>query len=54
MHVEQLGEIIPPPIHNTVGVCNQEIYPYINFLNSITTVNLTIPTTLQFNVYCEN
>ena len=23
MHIEQLGEIFPPPSHNTVGVCNQ-------------------------------
>src|SRR5215469_5778896 len=23
MHIQQLGEIVPPPRHNTVGVCNQ-------------------------------
>jgi len=23
MYIQQLGEIVPPPRHNTVGVCNQ-------------------------------
>ena len=23
MYIQQLGEIVPPPRHDTVGVCNQ-------------------------------
>jgi len=34
MHVEQLGEIIPPPIHNTVGVCNQVAFLILNYIIS--------------------
>jgi len=34
MHVEQLGEIIPPPIHNTVGVRNQVAFLSLNYITS--------------------
>ena len=34
MHVEQLGEIIPPPIHNTVVVCNQVAFLILNYITS--------------------
>jgi hypothetical protein len=34
MHVEQLGEIIPPPIHHTVGVCNQVAFLILNYITS--------------------
>ena len=34
MHVEQLGEIIPPPIHNNVGVCNQVTFLILNYITS--------------------
>ena len=34
MHVEQLGEIVPPPRHNTVGVCNQVAFLILYYITS--------------------
>ena len=34
MHVEQLGEIVPPPRHNTVGVCNQVAFIILHYITS--------------------
>ena len=34
MHVEELGEIIPPPSHNTVGVCHQVTFLILHYITS--------------------
>ena len=34
MHVEQLGEIIPPPNHNNVGVCNQVAFLILYYITA--------------------
>jgi len=34
MHVESLGEIVPPPSHNTVGVCNQVVFLILYYITS--------------------
>ena len=34
MHVEQLGKIIPPPVHNTVGVCKQVAFLILIYITS--------------------
>ena len=34
MHIEKLGEIVPPPSHNTVGVCNQVTLLVLHYITS--------------------
>ena len=34
MRVKLLGEIVPPPCHNTVGVCNQVAFLILNYITS--------------------
>ena len=34
MHIEKLGEIFPPPSHNTVGACNQVTFLILYYIPS--------------------
>ena len=34
MHIEWLGEIVPPPSHNNVGVCNQVTFLILCYITS--------------------
>jgi len=34
MHVKQLGEIVPTPGHNTVGVCHQVTFLILHYITS--------------------
>ena len=60
MHVEQLGEIIPPPIHNTVGVCNQVTFLILTYITSrlvpllkVTDAPIQVPNILDLTVSFE-
>ena len=57
MHVEQLGEIVPPPSHNTVGVCNQVSLLILNYITSrlvpllkVTDAPIQVPNVLDVTV----
>jgi len=34
MHIEWLGETVPPPSHNTVGVCNPVTFLILYYITS--------------------
>ena len=34
MYIQQPGEIVPPPSHNTVGVCNQITIHILYYISS--------------------
>jgi hypothetical protein len=34
MYIQYLGEIVPPPRHNTLGVCNQVTFPILYYNSS--------------------
>ena len=34
MYIQYLGEIVPPPSQNTVGVCNQITFVILHYISS--------------------
>ena len=57
MHVEYLGEIVPPPSHNTVGVCNQVTFLILYYITSrlvpllkVTDAPIQVPDVLDLTV----
>ena len=57
MHVEDLGEIVPPPSHNSVGVCHQVTLLVLHSITSrllprlkVIVAPIQVPIVLDFTV----
>jgi len=59
MYIQRLGEIVPPPRHNTVGVCNQisilvlyynssRLVPLLEVINAPTQAPYIVDLTVSF------